>query len=89
MQRSLPGQQAGSSLAYQHDGVSLSGRTVNAGAMVRAGGADWVGEELLFATASDVACGATKKNGDTCVAKPVGDHDHCIGHLSRGSEGIA
>jgi len=79
--RSLPGQQAGSSPAYQHAGVGLSGRTQNAGAAVLASGAEWVGDDVVTTS----LCIATRKDGNPCVAKPVGDHDHCIGHL-RGSE---
>ena len=84
MQRSLPGQQAGSSPAYQHLGVSSSGRTPNAGATAVAGGIEWAGDRK--AVAGPLACAATRKDGNPCVAKPVGDHEHCIGHLRRSGE---
>lgn len=85
MHRSLPGQQAGASPAYQHAGVSLSGRTQNAGATVRAGGADWTDPDQELAPSAIITCIAIRKDGDACVAKPVGDREYCIGHL-RGSE---
>lgn len=85
MHRSLPGQQAGMSPAYQHAGVGLSGRTQNAGALVRAGGTDWIDPDQQLAPSAIILCTAIRKDGNACVAKPVGDHEHCIGHL-RGSE---
>ena len=85
MHRSLPGQQAGASPVYQHTGVGLSGRTQNAGAEVRAGGTDYEGDRQL-APSAIILCAAIRKDGDACVAKPVGDREYCIGHLSRGSE---
>ena len=69
---------------YQHAGVSLSGRTQNAGAEVRAGGVDYGGDRQL-APSAIITCAAIRKDGDACVAKPVGDREYCIGHL-RGSE---
>ena len=86
MQRSLPGQQAGSSPVYQHLGVSSSGRTPNAGAAAYAGGTDWVGDRNDVP--GPVSCTSVRKDGNPCVAKPVGDHEHCIGHLRRSGETV-
>jgi hypothetical protein len=86
MQRSLPGQQAGSVSAYQRDGAAHNGRTVNAGMQSLVGGADWIGD--VKDIPGPITCIATRKDGNECVAKPIGEHEYCIGHL-RGSKEIA
>jgi len=88
MHRSLPGQQAGSMPAYQQADRVSQGRTPNAGLQAVAGGVEWVGDHRPDIPGPPT-CIATRKDGNPCVAKPIGEHEHCIGHLSRGSEGIA
>lgn len=84
MHRSLPGQQAGSKPAYQQTDHVPQERTPNAGSQVLAGGVDWVGDRT--AVPGPPTCTAVRKDGNPCVAKPIGEHERCIGHLTRGSE---
>lgn len=84
MNRSLPGQQAGSTPAYQQADRTSQMRTPNNGLQAVAGGVDWVGDRT--AVPGPPTCTAVRKDGNPCVAKPIGEHERCIGHLSRGSE---
>lgn len=74
--RSLPGQQAGSKLAYTGEGAAHSGRTLYSDIEPVAGGVEWVG---------NLTCSARRKDGKPCTANRMGDNEFCIGHL-RGSK---